>query len=276
MARPSPRVPPVTSATRPERSNRPRASSSSLGLGGVRLTGDQRSRGPGGGGVAAAERSDPARPGPQRVSSKTEPSPSTRSATTPASSSSSRLPTTSQTTSSGCSRHRPRGPQAAGDLERRARAVVEDGEDALAAAAMVAQARVDEPPVLGDRLAVAGEEPRERHLGRALQVLQVAHARARPPIARPVGRADLRVGGDPSPAGDRRRTRCASASSTNSVSVVLWPGRAMTREAAPARLNAIAVGEPHVGAEVLGRGADVVPEARRCRRPAARERRGGA
>ena len=119
---------------------------------------------------------------------------------------------------------------------------------------------VDEPRMLGDRRAVTGQQSRERHRapcapGSPGSARASGHARRAPGRARrsPCSRRS-------SPAGGRRRTRTASASSTNSVSVVLWPGRATTRRLRPPALNAIAVGEAHVGAEVLGRGADVVPE----------------
>ena len=140
---------------------------------------------------------------------------------------------------------------------------------------MVAQPRGDEPPVIGDRRAVTGQQSRRAASPRALEALEVAQARARTAVLRPVGRADLRV------RGDRRQEVIADerdrvASSTSSVSVVLWPGPRHDAEAAPARAHAIAVGQPHVGLEGLGRRADVVPERPRCRRSPGRARRGGS
>ena len=264
MARPSPRVPPVTSATRPERSNGPRTWRgarrwAACGSSPARAIRDGPAARP------PAARARPRAVARSRSARTREPSAPTRSATAPAASSSSRLPTTSQTTSSGCSStvrsgHSPPAISNAvrGPSPRMARMRV-------APATMVAQPRGDEPPVIRDGRAVAGQQPGERHRLRALEVLEIAQARARTAVLRAIGRADLRVRGDPGQqvVADERDALALVHEQRVRRAVA---GARDDPQAAAARAQPVTVGQPDVGAGRSRWWRGCSPRTPRCRR----------
>ena len=120
------------------------------------------------------------------------------------------------------------------------------------------------------------QQPVERHLRRAPEAVEVAHARARAPVLARSGACDLGVRGDPRPGGGRRRTRARRGRRRTACRSCCAPaGRTTRRLRPPARMRSPSASRT-VGAEGLGATADEVPEALVVRRRPGPGRRGGA
>ena len=75
--------------------------------------------------------------------------------------------------------HRPRRPEMPGDPIRLSRSLGESGEDSLASVTMLVEAPAHETSVVGDRIAVTGEQLVERHRRRPPKVAEILDPRAR-------------------------------------------------------------------------------------------------
>ena len=156
--------------------------------------------------------------------------------------------------------HRARRPQVLGDPVSVRGALLEHGEDALAPPPVLGEAAAHEPAVIGDRVAVTGEQPPERHRRRPLEAGQVLDPRlgTRSGRARPTGTISAF---DEMPASRWSPTKAvALRSSTSSASVVLWPGRARIRSSRPPAVITSPSDRTTSVSNGAGGVADVVPE----------------
>ena len=187
------------------------------------------------------------------------PSSVTCSSTRPASSRRSRCPSTSQTTSNGCSATVVAGHRSSAIANALARPRRSICDDAVAPALVVVEPLADELGVVGDVVAVAGVQADEWHRGRPPQALEVLDARPRAAAGRFERRVDLGVGGDP---GQQMVTDERDPLALVDQQRV---GRAVARtrhdaQVAAAGADRRAVGEHDVGVVGLRLGADEVPE----------------
>ena len=266
IARPSPRVPPVTTATRPDRSNRSRAPRGAAAgvswlvhgghLRGLRFvaSGPRAARAARGAPAAASARARRRRCTPRdgaRVEQQVE------------------VPEHLPDDEQRLLAHRARRPQALGDLVRgRAARRSSAASDPPAAALVVGEAPATRRACAGHGIAVAGQQPLQRHRARSAagRPGSRTRARGRAPVglARP-GRS--RCSRRPGRAGGRRRTRAALTvvDEQRVGRAVARAGPRRRRSRPPARIVSPSR-QPHVGVERLGVVADEVPERPRSRR----------
>ena len=142
-------------------------------------------------------------------------------------------------------------------------------EDLLGAAVVQAQPLVDQRDVVGDRVAVAGEDEAQRELARRPQRVDVVDQGAWALAASPgVAAAAGETSGfeEMWAAGGRRRSGSRARASRKTVSDGLWPGRWRTARRAVAQPSVVAVvqraGDPAARAEGPERGPDRAEDGR--------------